>query len=163
MKPAVPASRYSATPWRRVPPRPSPKASTPGQGRPTRQGASVLEFAIVAPLFFLLVFGFVELGRCLMVQHLLTNAARQGCRVAVIEGKTTADVNATVTNLLAGQGIRGAATSVQVNGASADASTAGPGDRIDVSVSIPAGVTSWVPQAQFGLGTLTGTYALRRE
>jgi Flp pilus assembly protein TadG len=129
----------------------------------TRRAASALEFAVVAPLFFLLIFGLVEFGRCLMVQHLLTNAARQGCRVAVIEGKTTADVTTTVNNLLSGQGINGATTTVQVNGATADASTAGAGDQINVSVSIPAGATSWVPQAQFCLGTITGTYALRRE
>jgi Flp pilus assembly protein TadG len=139
--------------------------ATKATSRPggTRGAASALEFAVVAPLFFLLIFGLVEFGRCLMVQHLLTNAARQGCRVAVIEGKTTADVTTTVNNLLSGQGISGATTTVQVNGATADASTAGPGDRIDVYVSIPAATTSWVPKAQFCLGTITGTYALRRE
>jgi Flp pilus assembly protein TadG len=111
----------------------------------------------------MLVLGLVEFGRCLMVQHLLSNAARQGCRVAVIEGKTTADVNSTVTNLLSGQGISGATTTVQVNGATADAYTAGPGDKINVSVSISSSATSWVPQAQYCLGTITGTCSLRRE
>jgi Flp pilus assembly protein TadG len=153
----------------RLLPAPHAPEATGGPGAAIRRkaagrgGASALEFAIVAPLFFLLVFGLVELGRCLMVQHLLTNAARQGCRVAVIEGKTTADVNTTVTNLLSGQGISGATTTVQVNGATADASTAVAGDKINVSVSIPAGSTSWVPNAQYCLGTITGAYTLRRE
>jgi Flp pilus assembly protein TadG len=33
-----------------------------------RQGAAVVEFALVAPLFFLLVFGIIEFGRLIMVQ-----------------------------------------------------------------------------------------------
>jgi Flp pilus assembly protein TadG len=132
-------------------------------GRTERRGAAALEFAVVAPVFFLLIFGLVEVGRCLMVQHLLTNAARQGCRVAVIEGKTTADVNTAASNLLSGQGISGFTTTVQVNGATADASTANPGDKITVSISVPASTNSWVPGASFCFGTITGSYSLRRE
>jgi Flp pilus assembly protein TadG len=128
-----------------------------------RRGASALEFAIVAPLFFVLILGIVEFGRCLMVQHLLNNAARYGCRVAIIEGKATADVTSTVNSLLSGQGISGATTTVTVNGNTADASTAVAGDKINVSVSISASSTSWVPQAQYCLGTITGNCALRRE
>jgi Flp pilus assembly protein TadG len=128
-----------------------------------RRAASALEFAVAAPVFFVLIFGLVEFGRCLMIQHLMTNAARQGCRVAVIEGKATADVNSTVISLLSDQNISGATITVQVNGATADAVTAMPGDRINVSVSIPASTTSWVPAAQYCLGTITGTYSLCRE
>ncbi len=61
-----------------------------------RRAASAVEFAIVAQIFFVFVLGFIELGRGFMVQHLMTNAARQGCRVAVIEGKSSSDVSAAV-------------------------------------------------------------------
>jgi Flp pilus assembly protein TadG len=132
-------------------------------GHPRRRGATAAEFAVVAPLFFLIVLGFIELGRGLMIQHLMTNAARQGCRVAVIEGKTTADINAAVLNVLGGQGIQGDAVSVQVNDAAANASSANPGDEITVTVSIPTATVSWVPAAQFLFGTISGKYTLRRE
>src|SRR5260370_41525767 len=98
-----------------------------------------------------------------MVHHLLTNAARQGCRVAVIEGKTDNDVNTPVVNLLNGQGISGATTAVQVIGVTANASTAGPGDKLSVSVSIPSDTVRWLPGAEYCFGTITGTYSLRRE
>ena len=56
------------------------------------------------PVFFIFLLGFIELGRGFMIQHLMTNAARQGCRVAVIEGKTTTDVNNAVYAVLNGRG-----------------------------------------------------------
>ncbi len=122
-----------------------------------------MEFAIVAPIFFLFILGFIELGRGYMIQHLMSNAARQGCRVAAIEGKTSTDVNNTVYAVLNGEGISGDAVSVQVDDAAADASSANPGDEITVTVSVPVSSVSWVPGAQFLFGTITGKYTLRRE
>ena len=52
----------------------------PYSAPPSRRAATAVEFAVVAPVFFLFVLGFIELGRGYMVQHLMTNAARQGCR-----------------------------------------------------------------------------------
>ena len=51
--------------------------------RRKRRGAAVVEFAIVAPLFFLLIFGMIEYGRMVMVQQVITNASREGARRAV--------------------------------------------------------------------------------
>ncbi len=122
-----------------------------------------MEFAIVAPIFFLFVLGFIELGRGYMVQHLMTNAARQGCRVAVIEGKSSTDVSNAVYTVLNGEGISGDTVTVQVNDAAANPSSANPGDEISVTVSIPVSSVSWVPNAQFLFGSISGKYTLRRE
>ena len=46
--------------------------------RSNRQGAAAVEFALVVPVFFLMVFGMIEFGARIMVQQLLTNAAREG-------------------------------------------------------------------------------------
>ncbi|HEV3443576.1 MAG TPA: TadE family protein, partial [Gemmataceae bacterium] len=46
-----------------------------------RRGVSSVEFAFVAPIFFLMLLGLIELSRGLMVKHMLLNAARQGCRI----------------------------------------------------------------------------------
>ena len=45
-----------------------------------RLGAAATEFAIVAPVFFLMIIGFIEFGRALMVQQVLINASREGQR-----------------------------------------------------------------------------------
>jgi Flp pilus assembly protein TadG len=39
-----------------------------------------VEFAILAPLFLLLVFGIVDFGHAFYLQHLITNACREGAR-----------------------------------------------------------------------------------
>jgi len=54
-------------------------------GRPirARSGNSMVEFALVAPLFFLLVFGILDYGRLFYEQETLQYAMRQAGRFAV--------------------------------------------------------------------------------
>src|SRR5438128_922964 len=78
----------------------------PRRGR-KRAGAFLVEFAIVAPLMFLLMLATFEFGRAFMVMVLLTEGARVGCRVAVIEGKTSQQIKDAVTSYLANVGING--------------------------------------------------------
>src|SRR5437764_13514613 len=49
-----------------------------------RAGATTVEFAFVAILLFLMLFGIFEYGRFLFVYHLTTNAARDAARFAVV-------------------------------------------------------------------------------
>jgi TadE-like protein len=49
-----------------------------------RAGATTVEFAVVAALLFLMLFGILEYGRFLFVYHLTTNAARDAARFAVV-------------------------------------------------------------------------------
>ncbi|MCP4175332.1 MAG: pilus assembly protein [Fuerstiella sp.] len=58
-----------------------------------RRGAAMVEMAVCFPVFMLLL-GIIEFGRGLMVSQLLTSAAREGCRSAVIDGATDASVEA---------------------------------------------------------------------
>lgn len=56
---------------------------------------------MVAPVFLLLVFSLFEFGRMMMVQHSLTNAAREGCRTAVLATTiNSADVDRAVRDFL---------------------------------------------------------------
>jgi Flp pilus assembly protein TadG len=128
-----------------------------------RRGAAVVELAFVAPVLFVFILGLVEVGRGLMVVHLLNNAAQAGCRTGIIEGKSTDDITAAVTSALAANGVSGDSVSVQVNDGSANASTAAAGDEITVTVSVPVGSVSWVPGAKFLSGSLQGQYTMRRE
>ncbi len=47
-------------------------------------GVSAVEFAIVAPLLFLVLFGIISYGIMLYNQALITNAARTGARAGVV-------------------------------------------------------------------------------
>ena len=50
-----------------------------------RRGASVVEMAVVSPILITLIFGVIEFGWAFMVRQMLTNAAREGARVAAIQ------------------------------------------------------------------------------
>jgi Flp pilus assembly protein TadG len=52
-------------------------------------GQSLVEFAILGPLFFMLVFGIIEGGRLLWTFHTVTNAAKEGARYTTVRGAGT--------------------------------------------------------------------------
>lgn len=71
--------------------------------RQRRRGASAVEFALVAPVFFLVVFALIEFSRILWVQQALTNAAREGSRKALLATTlSTSDVDDAVRSHLRG-------------------------------------------------------------
>jgi hypothetical protein len=50
------------------------------------RGATIVEFAMVLPVFMLLLFGIIEFGRYFFVQHTLQFATREGTRLALVGG-----------------------------------------------------------------------------
>ena len=54
-----------------------------------RRGATVVEFTVVAPVFFLLVFGLIEFSRMVMCYQVMTSAAREAARAGAIPGATS--------------------------------------------------------------------------
>ena len=49
-----------------------------------QKGATTVEFAIVAMLFFALIFGIIDFGLLFYNQQVITNAAREGARFGVV-------------------------------------------------------------------------------
>jgi Flp pilus assembly protein TadG len=131
-----------------------------GSCRKRRRGAAVVEFAVVAPVFFLLVFGMIEYGRMVMVQQILTNASREGARLAVLDGITTANVVSSVDSYLAGAGITGANVAVATNPPVAPDYA----DSMTITVDIAFDQVSWLPSPMFLQGQqLSATTTMRRE
>jgi Flp pilus assembly protein TadG len=46
-------------------------------------GQSMVEFAILAPIFFLLLLGTIDLGRAVYIYNTISDAAREGARAAI--------------------------------------------------------------------------------
>ncbi len=128
--------------------------------RRNRRATATVEFAIVAPLFFLLLFGIIEFGRMVMVQQIITNASREGARMAVLDGATTARVETAVDDYLSNSSIQGATVTVTPN----PPTLAEYGEPVTVAVSIPFTQVSWLPSPMFlGATTLSASTVMRRE
>ncbi len=125
-----------------------------------RRGATLVEFAFVAPVFFLMVLGIIEFGRAMMVQSLLTGAAQQGARAGALTNAQSADVTAAVNSYLTSAGISGASTTVSPS----PPSSASPGQDVTVTITIPYSQVSWLPSpAYLKQTTLTSTAIVQRE
>jgi Flp pilus assembly protein TadG len=59
-------------------------AATSKRLRKRQEGQAIVEFALIAPIFLLLVFGVVEFGRAWNVYQTLTDAVREGARTAAV-------------------------------------------------------------------------------
>lgn len=90
-------------------------------------GAALVEFAIIAPLLLLLVFGIIEFGRAYNAQNTLTHAAREGARKYAIT-QDTAEGEAAAKN---------AATSLDSSKITVTLSSCVPGDPATVTLEYP--------------------------
>lgn len=125
-----------------------------------RRGVAAVEFAVVAPIFFIFTMGIVEVGRLVMVQQVLTTASREGARVAILDSASTSSVQAAVSTYLSNVAISGATTTVSPT----TLSSALPGDPVTVTVSINYANVSWLPSPWFfSQSTLTAQTQMRRE
>jgi Flp pilus assembly protein TadG len=108
-----------------------------------RSGTSAVEMAFVAPIFFTFVLGQIEMSQMGMVTQVLTTAAREGCRVAVVPGAIQEDVQTRVNPILDGAGIP--RNSVTQNCPSTSSlNSARGGDAITVSLSVRFADVSWL-------------------
>lgn len=131
----------------------------------SRRGASLVEFAFVAPVFFMMVLGLIEIGRACMVTELLTEAARRACRAGVIEGSSSAQMQSAASDYLSSVGINGETANVYVNdqpAGSTNVSTMPAYTEMTVVVIVPISDVAWTP-IWFVPGSLSGQYTMRRE
>ena len=70
-----------------------------------RKGAAAVEFALVLPFVLALLYGSIEIGRAVMVQHMLQEAAQAGCRLYSVGDVTQAEVNDMVEQCMQESGV----------------------------------------------------------
>jgi Flp pilus assembly protein TadG len=79
-----------------------------------QRGAALLETAITIPLILLVSVSIFEFGRAYQTWQVLTNAAREGARVAVLAESTNAMVTQTVRDYMTGGRLTGATAATVV-------------------------------------------------
>lgn len=72
------------------------------------RAAAVVEMAIVSPLLLTMLFGIIEFGWVFSIKQSLTNAAREGCRVATMQGSTETQIKGAINAYLSSTGLHSA-------------------------------------------------------
>ena len=119
------------------------------------RGQSVIEFALILPLLLVVLFGITEFGRAWMTVNILTSAAREGCRLAVVTAPDVAAVTARATTVCNAAGV--VPTSITCVGPlSSD-----PDRKVTVTVRADFVIIPGTILEYFGGDGLSGTIPLR--
>lgn len=130
------------------------------QAEERSSGAAAVEMAVILPVFVLILLGVIDVARLGMAVQLLTTAAREGCRVAVRDGTTAADVQQHVNDVLAGSGIPSPTASPEP----LDWSSSRQGTPITLTLSVPYSKVSWLSKTSlFSGATLTASATFSSE
>lgn len=72
------------------------------------RGVVAAEFALLLPVFLLILFGIIEFGMLMYGREVVTNAAREGARAGIVQGppkRTAGEITTIANNYLTGTGI----------------------------------------------------------
>lgn len=101
-------------------------------------GAELLELAIALPILMLIIGGVIDFGILFQRYEVVTNAAREGARVAVLPDFGVADVQARVNSYLAASGLDAVGPAPQVVYTTSEVTPGGPSiDVVRVTVQYP--------------------------
>lgn len=115
--------------------------------RDPEAGQELIEFALVFPMLLLVMLGIIDFGFLFRNYEVLTNAAREGARVAVLPGYSASDVQTRVDQYIVASGLTGTATT-----------TVGATQNINVGGSCIAvqPITVTYPHTYLFLGPIVG-------
>jgi hypothetical protein len=136
-------------------------------------GAELIEFALVLPLLLLVVLGIIDFGFLFQRYEVVTNAAREGARVAVLPGYAPADVVFRVEQYLTAGGLTAAHPAPGIVPSTMTVVVGGVAQCVgmtSVIVTYPhtysfvGGIASYFGAGGFAAGTpLTATAEMRNE
>ncbi len=122
-----------------------------------RTGATMVEFAIVAPVFFLVVFTMFEFTRLNVLRHTADNAAYEASRIAIVPGATAGEAVAEANRILSIIAARGATVTVTPSVLTTDT------ESVTVAIDIPLDQNGWVAPKFTAGDTLHSESTLRTE
>ncbi len=137
------------------------------RARRGERGSELIEFMIVFPLLLLIVSGIVDFGFMFRTFQVVTNASREGARMAILPGYTLPDVQARVAAYTAASGLRQTPT-VTMTPVTVTLASGMTVSVYQVVVTYPHTFAILAPIARyfggnFGTITVTGISAMRQE
>lgn len=120
------------------------------------RGQSLVEFALVLPVFLLLLIGIAEFGRAWMTRNILTGASREAVRIAAVQGNTASALSRANT-ILSSAGISGASVNIADDGVPYGTCS------VTVSYAFPVSVAGFLPGLMGTNFTLSTATTMRKE
>jgi Flp pilus assembly protein TadG len=96
-----------------------------------RRGATAVEFALTAPIFFLFLLAAFEFGWMNVIRHTADNAAYEAARRIIVPGATAAEARSRANSLLRIVGARGATITVTPSTVTTDT------EEVTVAIDVP--------------------------
>lgn len=127
------------------------------------KGQNLVEFALILPVFLLLLVGMAEFGRGWMTRNILTGAAREGARVAAVAPDSPTSI--AQGTLAANDVLNSANLPAPPPVVSVDTSPglSFPAVKVDVTYTYSVLLTGFIPGLPGPTFNLTGTATMRRE
>ncbi len=138
------------------------------RGRRGERGSELIEFAILFPLLLLIVSGMVDMGFLFQTYEVVTNAAREGARIAILPNYTTNDVQNRVASYIAASGLAQTFPPPTVNAITVTLPSGATISAYEVTVTYPHTFALLAPIAKyfggsFGTINVTSRAAMRQE
>lgn len=128
-----------------------------------RRAAALVEFAIVTPLLLLILFGIIEFGQIFKVRQTAQHAAREGCRIAVLQSTQAPYTNASgpvmsrIQEIMEAAGVTFSTSMVSIT----PETNADP--TVTVNVAVPYSDIKLTGYLGMITNEVTGTCAMRKE
>lgn len=133
------------------------------------EGSSILEFALIAPIFCLLLFAAMDYSRIFCVEMTLQNAVREAGRYAITgnhlpdplhQGKNLSRV-ASITQIARQAALDIDSSGIQISSVGGGSGSAGgPGDTVTISLTTHLPLMTPLVAQFFPNGTYTGTVSV---
>ena len=124
---------------------------------PKRLGAAAVEFALTAPILFMLLFAALEFGRVNMIRETVSNAAYEAARTCIVPGATNAEGVDAADRIIRSIGVRDA--KIQIQPSTITDTT----PSVTATVTVPYNTNLWMPPFYFADGSASTTCTLIRD
>ena len=128
--------------------------------RAGERGSELIELALVLPILLLIIAGIIDFGFLFQRYEVVTNAAREGARIAVLPGYSNADVTARVQQYLTAGGLSNSPTVTPTTG-SVTLPSGMIVNTVQVQVDYPSSFSFIGPMAAMVGGSGWNTITLR--
>ena len=123
------------------------------------RGQSLVEFALVVPIFLVLLFGMVEFGRAWMTKNILTGAAREAVRIYAVIPYDNVVAKSRADNVLTSAGLDPGRWTISIYTDPADDTIM----RTDVTYNFPVIIVGLIPGLPSNNIPLATSTTMRKE